>query len=112
MTTPQRLRFGVKTAPQHTTYEDMLRVWLEADTLPIIEHAWLFDHFTPLGGDPTDRDAAPIVGNDPLIDRSSFDGYRRLTMRHAALCQCLSVPKRPVTAILLHVFRDRFLLLC
>ncbi len=53
MTTPRRLRFGVKTAPQNTTYEDMLRVWLEADTLPIIEHAWLFDHFSPLGGDPT-----------------------------------------------------------
>src|SRR5690349_24562800 len=47
------LRFGVKTAPQHTTYDDMLRVWLEADTVPIIEHAWLFDHFMPLGSNPT-----------------------------------------------------------
>ncbi len=49
--TKRHLRFGIKTAPQHTTYEDMLRVWQEADELPVIEHAWLFDHFTPLFGD-------------------------------------------------------------
>ena len=48
-----KLRFGIKTAPQNTTYEEMLRVWLEADTVPIIEHAWLFDHFMSLGIDFT-----------------------------------------------------------
>jgi F420-dependent oxidoreductase-like protein len=53
MTTGTRLRFGIKTAPQYTTYEGMLRVWQEADTIPIMEHAWLFDHFMPLGADPT-----------------------------------------------------------
>jgi len=46
-----KLRFGFKTAPQSTTYEDMQRVWLEADTVPSIEHAWLFDHFMPINGD-------------------------------------------------------------
>jgi F420-dependent oxidoreductase-like protein len=49
----RRLSFGIKTAPQNTTYEDMLRVWQEADQIPVIEHAWLFDHFMPLGNDPT-----------------------------------------------------------
>ena len=53
MTTGTKLSFGIKTAPQNTTYEGMLRVWQEADTLPIMEHAWLFDHFMPLGADPT-----------------------------------------------------------
>ncbi len=53
MTTKKRLSFGIKTAPQFTTYEDMLRVWLEADSIPSIEHAWDFDHFMPLGNDPT-----------------------------------------------------------
>jgi len=53
MAEKKRLRFGIKTAPQNTTYEDMLRVWLEADEVPAIEHAWLFDHFMPLGSDPT-----------------------------------------------------------
>lgn len=53
MTTQKKLSFGMKTAPQNTTYEDMLRVWLEADKEPDLEHAWLFDHFIPLGPDPT-----------------------------------------------------------
>ena len=48
-----KLRFGIKTAQQFTTYDDILRVWLEAETIPIIEHAWAFDHFIPLGLDPT-----------------------------------------------------------
>jgi F420-dependent oxidoreductase-like protein len=50
MTSKKSLRFGIKTAQQYTTYEDMLRVWLEADSIPIIEHAWLFDHFIPIAG--------------------------------------------------------------
>jgi alkanesulfonate monooxygenase SsuD/methylene tetrahydromethanopterin reductase-like flavin-dependent oxidoreductase (luciferase family) len=33
-------------------YLDILRVWLEADKIPEIEHAWLFDHLMPIGGDP------------------------------------------------------------
>lgn len=53
MNMPHRLSFGIKTAPQWTTYDDILRVWEEADTLPAIEHAWAFDHFIPLGPDPT-----------------------------------------------------------
>src|SRR6266567_1357761 len=48
-----KLRFGIKTAQQFTSYDDILRVWLEADTISIIEHAWAFDHFIPLGLDPT-----------------------------------------------------------
>src|SRR2546421_147546 len=53
MTTGTKLRFGIKTAQQNTTYESILRVWLEADSAPSIEHAWAFDHFIPLGPDPT-----------------------------------------------------------
>ena len=45
-----KLRFGIKTAPQHTTYDAMLEVWQEADATPVFEHAWLFDHFAPIGG--------------------------------------------------------------
>ena len=39
------------TAPMQTGYHDILRVWREADTVPAIEHAWLFDHLMPIGGD-------------------------------------------------------------
>ncbi|HWC82167.1 MAG TPA: LLM class flavin-dependent oxidoreductase [Pseudonocardiaceae bacterium] len=48
-TTP---RFGIATAPQQVGYDDLLRVWREADAIPEIEHAWLFDHLMPIGGDP------------------------------------------------------------
>jgi len=43
--------FGIKTSPQHTTYDDMLTVWKEADAIDAIDHAWLFDHFAPIAGD-------------------------------------------------------------
>jgi alkanesulfonate monooxygenase SsuD/methylene tetrahydromethanopterin reductase-like flavin-dependent oxidoreductase (luciferase family) len=45
-------RFGIATAPQQVAYRDILRVWREADTIPQIEHAWLFDHLLPIGGAP------------------------------------------------------------
>jgi F420-dependent oxidoreductase-like protein len=51
MAADEKLSFGIKTVQQRTTYEDMLRVWQEADSIPSIEHAWLFDHFMPLSGD-------------------------------------------------------------
>jgi alkanesulfonate monooxygenase SsuD/methylene tetrahydromethanopterin reductase-like flavin-dependent oxidoreductase (luciferase family) len=44
--------FGIMTAPMQVGYDEILRVWREADALPQIEHAWLFDHLMPLGGDP------------------------------------------------------------
>jgi len=44
--------FGIATAPQQVGYGDILRVWREADAIAQIEHAWLFDHLMPIGGDP------------------------------------------------------------
>ncbi|OPX05995.1 LLM class flavin-dependent oxidoreductase [Mycobacterium sp. AT1] len=52
MTETSPVRFGIMTAPQQVTYADVLRVWQEADALPELEHAWLFDHLMPIGGDP------------------------------------------------------------
>ena len=46
-----KLRWGIKTAPQHTTYDAMLAIWQEADATPVFEHAWLFDHFAPIHSD-------------------------------------------------------------
>lgn len=45
-----RLRWGIKTVPQHTTYDALLKVWQDADRTPAFEHAWLFDHFAPIQG--------------------------------------------------------------
>jgi alkanesulfonate monooxygenase SsuD/methylene tetrahydromethanopterin reductase-like flavin-dependent oxidoreductase (luciferase family) len=47
-----RPRFGIMTAPMQVDYRDILRVWREADAIPEIEHAWLFDHLMPIGSDP------------------------------------------------------------
>jgi len=44
--------FGIMTAPQQVGYDDILRVWREADGIEQIEHAWLFDHLMPIFGDP------------------------------------------------------------
>src|SRR5262245_30202930 len=51
MATKRPLRFGVKTATQHTTWDDIRRIFEEADATPALEHGWDFDHFMPLGGD-------------------------------------------------------------
>ena len=44
--------FGIATAPSQVAYDDLARVWREADTIPQIEHAWLYDHLMPIFGDP------------------------------------------------------------
>lgn len=49
---PKTPLFGIMTAPMQVDYADILRVWQEADSIAEIEHAWLFDHLMPLGGDP------------------------------------------------------------
>jgi hypothetical protein len=52
MSQTSRARFGIMTAPSQVEYDDVLRVWREADMIPEIEHAWLFDHLMPIFGDP------------------------------------------------------------
>ena len=52
MTAPDRpLSFGIKTSQMGATYEQILKVWREADQIPVFEHAWLWDHMVPLRGD-------------------------------------------------------------
>src|SRR5215471_17403057 len=45
------MRFGIKTAPQHTTFDAMLDVWRAADDIELFESAWNFDHFYPIFSD-------------------------------------------------------------
>ncbi|HEX9538043.1 MAG TPA: LLM class flavin-dependent oxidoreductase [Streptosporangiaceae bacterium] len=49
----RRLSFGIKTSQMGATYEGILKVWREADNIPVLEHAWLWDHMVPLRGDIT-----------------------------------------------------------
>jgi alkanesulfonate monooxygenase SsuD/methylene tetrahydromethanopterin reductase-like flavin-dependent oxidoreductase (luciferase family) len=48
-----RVSFGIKTSQSGTTYEEIRKIWREADDVPELEHAWLWDHMVPLRGDVT-----------------------------------------------------------
>lgn len=52
MSDPQhdQVTFGIKTTPMRVPYEEILRVWQEADGLPEIADAWLWDHLMPIAG--------------------------------------------------------------
>jgi len=39
-----RVSFGIKTSQSGLTYDEILKTWLEADEVPVFEHAWLWDH--------------------------------------------------------------------
>jgi len=52
MTQGSHVKFGIMTAQQQVGYDDISRVWREADAIPQLEHAWLFDHLLPIAGDP------------------------------------------------------------
>ena len=47
------MRFGIKTAPQHTSWDAMCAVWKAADDVELFESAWNFDHFYPIFSDST-----------------------------------------------------------
>jgi alkanesulfonate monooxygenase SsuD/methylene tetrahydromethanopterin reductase-like flavin-dependent oxidoreductase (luciferase family) len=69
------VRFGIATPPQQVAYDEILNVWREADALPQIEHAWLFDHLLPIAGDP----AGPIFEGWTLLSALAAQ-TRRLRM--------------------------------
>ena len=45
------MRLAFKTANQHTTWDEVLTVWKEADQIDAFESGWNFDHFYPISGD-------------------------------------------------------------
>ncbi|HUR78864.1 MAG TPA: LLM class F420-dependent oxidoreductase [Acidimicrobiales bacterium] len=47
------MRFALKTAPQHTTWQAMLDVFKAADDINVFESGWTFDHFYPIFSDST-----------------------------------------------------------
>lgn len=40
--------YAIKTAPQLTSWDDMLSVWQAADAMDVFHSAWNFDHFYPI----------------------------------------------------------------
>ncbi|MGV9676022.1 LLM class flavin-dependent oxidoreductase [Nocardia sp. NPDC003482] len=61
-----RPSFGIKTTPAGVGYDEIVRVWREADEIPEIEHAWLYDHLLPR------------VGPDAGLDDPVHEGWTLL----------------------------------
>lgn len=47
------MRLGFKTAPQHTTWQNLLELWRAADDIDVYDSGWTFDHFYPIFSDST-----------------------------------------------------------
>jgi alkanesulfonate monooxygenase SsuD/methylene tetrahydromethanopterin reductase-like flavin-dependent oxidoreductase (luciferase family) len=62
--------FGIKTTPANVSYDDILRVWREADAIPEIEHAWLYDHLLPRVG--------PGIALDGDLSAPIYEGWTLL----------------------------------
>jgi F420-dependent oxidoreductase-like protein len=50
---PARVRLTFKTKPEHSRWDDLLAMWLEAEKIELFDGGWLYDHFYPIYGDPT-----------------------------------------------------------
>jgi F420-dependent oxidoreductase-like protein len=48
------VRWGFKTEPPRAPYADLVRIWQEADEIPLFDDLWAFDHFIPLRADPSE----------------------------------------------------------
>ncbi len=46
------VRFGIQTPQQHGSWQEIVALWREVDTLGF-DSAWVFDHFLPIFSDPT-----------------------------------------------------------
>lgn len=46
------MQFGIKTPPQHCSWQEMVDIWTTTDQIEVFDSCWNFDHFYPLVGDP------------------------------------------------------------
>lgn len=47
------MKISFKTSQHLTTWEELVAVWRYADEIEVFEGGWLFDHFYPLGAEPS-----------------------------------------------------------
>lgn len=80
------MRFGIKTAPMHWTWQEMLDIWRRADAIDLYESAWNFDHFEPIGS--PDRSGPCLEGWSMLAAMAAHTSRIRLG------CQVTGMPYR------------------
>jgi alkanesulfonate monooxygenase SsuD/methylene tetrahydromethanopterin reductase-like flavin-dependent oxidoreductase (luciferase family) len=49
----REVTFGIKTSQMGLSYDEILSTWSQADQIPAISQAWLWDHMVPLRGEIT-----------------------------------------------------------
>ena len=47
------ISFGIKTTQVNASYDEILRVWREADEIGVFDSAWVWDHLVPMRGEVT-----------------------------------------------------------
>lgn len=66
------MRFAIKTAPPHTTWQAMLDVFRAADDIDVFESGWTFDHFSREKGDYPSADRNPTCCDVSLCTRPTL----------------------------------------
>jgi F420-dependent oxidoreductase-like protein len=51
--TAKKILFGIQTTPQDFTYDELVTIWKDAESLGF-DSAWVFDHFIPIMGSDVD----------------------------------------------------------
>ena len=68
-----RVRFGIKTSQSGLSYDEIQRIWREADAIPVFEDAWLWDHLVPLRGEVTGTGVRATLVSPGAVDTSLWD---------------------------------------
>jgi hypothetical protein len=101
------MRFAFKTAPQNTTWRDMLAVWQEADDIELFESGWTFDHFYPIFSDSAAQAERLVAWTAPWLERTwavegaGGLGYvlaQQLVAAERARARCPAQARRPGAA--------------
>ncbi|HUG07803.1 MAG TPA: TIGR03560 family F420-dependent LLM class oxidoreductase [Acidimicrobiia bacterium] len=98
-------RYAIKTPNHHTTWENMLEIWKEADQIDVFESAWNWDHLYPLRSDPHGTSLDGWVTLSALARETSRIGIGSMVngmhFRHPSITAKMAVT-------LDHVSRGRF----
>jgi len=91
------VRFGIKTSQANTTYGEILKIWRQADAVPEIDDAWLWDHGPPIMiGAGGERSALRVVARHADIWASPAFTAEEFRRKNAVLDEhCAAIGRDP-----------------